>query len=167
MFGVPLDDAIDLPSCPYNIPSIVERAIQYLEASGSTSSRPPIHPSVARTHGNATLTLGRHGRRGHFSPVRLGRLDAATPRPLRPWYGRVPHSYRPTPLTGQGGLASPGEDVDFSRVTDPHAVAGLLKLYLRELPEPLLTYPLFGILGAVAKQGTSDRQGIIHHGRGS
>ena len=29
------------------------------------------------------------------------------------------------------------------RVSDPHAVAGTLKLYLRELPEPLLTYTLY------------------------
>lgn len=33
-----------------------------------------------------------------------------------------------------------GEDVNFSEESDPHAVAGVLKLYLRELPEPLLTY---------------------------
>lgn len=29
------------------------------------------------------------------------------------------------------------------RVSDPHAVAGTLKLYLRELPEPLLTFNLY------------------------
>eukprot|EP00128_Syssomonas_multiformis_P016083 Colp12_sorted_trinity150504_noHs@13398 len=36
-----------------------------------------------------------------------------------------------------------GEDAKLSDCTDPHVVAGLLKLYLRELPEPLLTYPLY------------------------
>jgi len=34
-------------------------------------------------------------------------------------------------------------DVDLSKCPDPHAVSGLLKLYLRELPEPLLTYELY------------------------
>ena len=29
------------------------------------------------------------------------------------------------------------------RVRDPHAVAGTLKSYLRELPEPLLTHSLY------------------------
>ncbi|KAN0038026.1 hypothetical protein ACTA71_000198 [Dictyostelium dimigraforme] len=33
-----------------------------------------------------------------------------------------------------------GEKVDLFQEVDPHAVAGLLKLYLRELPDPLLTY---------------------------
>jgi hypothetical protein len=28
-------------------------------------------------------------------------------------------------------------------VRDPHVVAGALKLYLRELPEPLMTYKLY------------------------
>lgn len=39
-----------------------------------------------------------------------------------------------------------GENVDYSDLPDPHIVPGLLKQFLRELPEPLLTfnlYPLF------------------------
>jgi len=39
-----------------------------------------------------------------------------------------------------------GEDVDLSNCSDPHVVANILKLYLRELPNPLLTaemYPKF------------------------
>uniref|UniRef100_A0A3B3RDF3 Rho-GAP domain-containing protein n=1 Tax=Paramormyrops kingsleyae TaxID=1676925 RepID=A0A3B3RDF3_9TELE len=36
-------------------------------------------------------------------------------------------------------------DVDHSKFSaDPHAVAGALKSYLRELPEPLMTYELYG-----------------------
>lgn len=35
-----------------------------------------------------------------------------------------------------------GEPVDFMKETDPHAVTGIIKLYLRELPEPLLTFDL-------------------------
>jgi hypothetical protein len=36
-----------------------------------------------------------------------------------------------------------GEDVDLSQELDPHAVAGLLKLYFRDLPEPLMTFDLY------------------------
>jgi len=44
-----------------------------------------------------------------------------------------------------------GEDVDFSSVLDPHIVAGLLKKYVRELAEPLLTFELYDMfLAAVA-----------------
>eukprot|EP01103_Thecamoeba_quadrilineata_P008064 TRINITY_DN17852_c0_g1_i1.p1 TRINITY_DN17852_c0_g1~~TRINITY_DN17852_c0_g1_i1.p1 ORF type:complete len:606 (-),score=137.21 TRINITY_DN17852_c0_g1_i1:59-1876(-) len=35
------------------------------------------------------------------------------------------------------------KDVDLAGVDDPHIVGGLLKLYLRELPEPLLTHSLY------------------------
>ena len=36
-----------------------------------------------------------------------------------------------------------GVDVDLKSCPDPHTVAGLLKLYLRELPEPLLSFDLY------------------------
>ncbi len=35
-----------------------------------------------------------------------------------------------------------GEDVVFKEGTDVHVITNLLKLYLREMPEPLLTYEL-------------------------
>jgi len=35
-----------------------------------------------------------------------------------------------------------GNAVDLASVNDPHAVAGLLKMFLRELPEPLCTFEL-------------------------
>lgn len=35
--------------------------------------------------------------------------------------------------------------MDFSDVVDPHVVAGLLKMYIREYPEPLLTFELVSI----------------------
>eukprot|EP00026_Physarum_polycephalum_P004986 Phypoly_transcript_05012.p1 GENE.Phypoly_transcript_05012~~Phypoly_transcript_05012.p1 ORF type:complete len:624 (+),score=137.22 Phypoly_transcript_05012:112-1983(+) len=44
-----------------------------------------------------------------------------------------------------------GEPVDFSDVSDPHIVAGLLKMFIREYPEPLLTFELYDcFLAAVA-----------------
>jgi len=36
-----------------------------------------------------------------------------------------------------------GNQADLSQVNDPHAVAGLLKMYLRELPEPLCTFEFY------------------------
>ena len=36
-----------------------------------------------------------------------------------------------------------GQSISFDGETGVHAVASLLKLYLRELPEPLLDYYLF------------------------
>ncbi len=36
-----------------------------------------------------------------------------------------------------------GKVVDFNKVEDPNVVSGLLKMYFRELPEPLLTFDLF------------------------
>lgn len=36
-----------------------------------------------------------------------------------------------------------GKPVDFSTITDPHVITNILKQYLRELPEPLLTFHLY------------------------
>ena len=40
-------------------------------------------------------------------------------------------------------LFNAGKPVQFGAATSPHSVAGLLKAWLRELPEPLLTYQMF------------------------
>lgn len=36
-----------------------------------------------------------------------------------------------------------GKKVDLATVINPHTVAGLLKVFFRELPEPLLTFELY------------------------
>ena len=36
-----------------------------------------------------------------------------------------------------------GEQVDINEIEDPHAVSGLLKLFLREMSKPLLTYTYY------------------------
>lgn len=53
-----------------------------------------------------------------------------------------------------------GKGVDFSLIADTHTVTGLLKLYFREMSEPLLTWALFGPLTvacAVTDTCRSDR----------
>jgi hypothetical protein len=34
-------------------------------------------------------------------------------------------------------------NLDFDNVEDPHLISSLLKMYLRELPEPLMTFDLY------------------------
>lgn len=36
-----------------------------------------------------------------------------------------------------------GDDVNYAECQDPHLVATLLKTYLRELPDPLMTFALY------------------------
>lgn len=36
-----------------------------------------------------------------------------------------------------------GEDVDLSTCTSPHCISSLLKMYFRELPEPLFTFEFY------------------------
>ena len=43
-----------------------------------------------------------------------------------------------------------GENVDLYAIENVHSVAGLLKLFFRELPNPLATYDLFNEFLAVA-----------------
>lgn len=52
-----------------------------------------------------------------------------------------------------------GEPVDLSNVTSPHSVSSLLKLFFRELPEPLLTYDHYD--GLLARALIGDNKGIV------
>ena len=40
-------------------------------------------------------------------------------------------------------------EVKFTPDMDPHVISGLIKLYLREMPEPLLTFQLFEVFRSV------------------
>ena len=50
-----------------------------------------------------------------------------------------------------------GEPVDL-HVAAPHSVAGLLKMWLRELPEPLLTFDLYAPIIAAVRSATQQQQ---------
>lgn len=42
-----------------------------------------------------------------------------------------------------------GKVLEIPANSDPHAIAGLLKLYIRELPEPLFTFQLYRELASI------------------
>mmetsp|Transcript_30068 Transcript_30068/g.75697 ORF Transcript_30068/g.75697 Transcript_30068/m.75697 type:complete len:758 (-) Transcript_30068:31-2304(-) len=49
-----------------------------------------------------------------------------------------------------------GEEPDLEAESDPHCIAGLLKLYFRELPEPVLTFELYDEF--MSADSTEDKQ---------
>lgn len=57
-----------------------------------------------------------------------------------------------------------GVQVDLKPIADPHTVTGLLKLYLRELPEPLMTYDLYeSFVTAQQERDPNKRLRYIRH----
>lgn len=54
-----------------------------------------------------------------------------------------------------------GKSVDIKECNDPHTVANLLKLYLRELPEPIFTYDLYRPLIQVQAAQMTDGQRVV------
>ncbi len=48
-----------------------------------------------------------------------------------------------------------GEDPNLDEEEDPHTIAGVLKLFLRSLPEPLMTYELYGNNDLLTSQPSS------------
>ncbi|EFA74895.1 pleckstrin domain-containing protein [Heterostelium album PN500] len=57
-----------------------------------------------------------------------------------------------------------GDKCDLFQENDPHAIAGLLKLYLRELPEPLLTYERYDkFIAAQSMDDLASRIKLIKH----
>lgn len=57
-----------------------------------------------------------------------------------------------------------GEKVDLRAVADPHTVTGVLKLWFRELPEPLMTYDLYeSFIAAQQERDPNKRIRYIRH----
>jgi len=61
-------------------------------------------------------------------------------------------------------LYNKGVDMDISQEPDPHTVAGLLKLYFREMPEPILTFDGYEMF--IQAQGEPDTEKRISYIRG-
>lgn len=54
-----------------------------------------------------------------------------------------------------------GKEIDFSSATNPHIVASLLKQYLRELPEPIMTWKLYPpFIATVDEYGTNPTEQV-------
>ncbi len=59
-------------------------------------------------------------------------------------------------------LPSPGEEVDMAENADPHMAAVLIKMFLRELPEPLLTFDSYKTVMGIRGEAITEcsRKGI-------
>eukprot|EP00029_Vermamoeba_vermiformis_P008412 TRINITY_DN3934_c0_g1_i1.p1 TRINITY_DN3934_c0_g1~~TRINITY_DN3934_c0_g1_i1.p1 ORF type:complete len:1080 (-),score=157.73 TRINITY_DN3934_c0_g1_i1:82-3132(-) len=55
-------------------------------------------------------------------------------------------------------LFDQGEEVDLSSCRDPHTVASLLKQYLRELPEPILTFDMYDSYIAAVRDNPAEHR---------
>lgn len=56
-----------------------------------------------------------------------------------------------------------GGDVNFAHVYDSHSVSGLVKMFLRDLPEPLLTYEAYPSFIAVPKRPAETQISDLHN----
>jgi len=54
--------------------------------------------------------------------------------------------------------ASIGEEVNFTQLDNVHLAAVILKMFLRELPEPLLTYQLYNDIVNFHSENTNHLQ---------
>ena len=95
LFGVTVEEGLARDGFAYELPAVVDRVLEYLDAEGLQEE------GVFRLSG---------------SQATINRLK---------------------------GIYDEGGDPDLFETNDTHVVAGLLKLYLRELADPLLTYHLF------------------------
>jgi len=110
LFGISLQDAVEITremGMGINVPSVVYRAIEYLE-----------HMDAAKEEGIYRLS-------GSNSAIRMlkDKFNAGS-LPLNTWIN---------------GIEGDVDLVNSKEYHDVHAVAGLLKLYLRELPSTVLT----------------------------
>ncbi|CAI8000737.1 Rho GTPase-activating protein 1 [Geodia barretti] len=55
-----------------------------------------------------------------------------------------------------------GHEVDLESHGDPHLAAVLIKLFLRELPEPLLTFNLYDPILALKSRPTEEKVSVVH-----
>lgn len=114
VFGVTLDEALDVAQIA-NLPAIVFRSIQYLEAKKADQEE-----GIYRLSGSSAVIKS-----------------------LKDRFNMGMRSY-PTHCVHRANSVAEG-DVDLlasDEYWDPHAIAGLLKSFLRELPASILTRDL-------------------------
>lgn len=138
VFGVPIAEVLSRPGNKYNIPIVIQvsnsfdvierikNCISHLDCYGLEVE------GIFRLTGSASLVQYFKEQFDHGKRQFLHQADTAIQ--------QIPYSFS-------------GVDVDLLQCPDPHTVASLLKLYLRELPEPLLTYELYDNFIAIADLG--------------
>ena len=68
--------------------------------------------------------------------------------------GNVLRTYAPCTSFKCHISSSPGEEVDFSLYDDAKVITGVLKQYLRELPQPIITYDAYSQIMKATGTGT-------------
>ena len=114
VFGVPLDESLDVAEIA-RLPAVVFRCIQYLEAKKAEQEE-----GIYRLSGSSAVIKGLKDR---FNTGMFG---------LPPWH------YGALIINKEGDVDLLASD----EYWDPHAIAGLLKSFLRELPASILTRDL-------------------------
>lgn len=114
VFGVPLDESLDVAEIA-RLPAVVFRCIQYLEAKKADQEE-----GIYRLSGSSAVIKGLRDR------FNAGMLD------LPSWH------YSALMICKEGDVDLLASD----EYWDPHAIAGLLKSFLRELPASILTRDL-------------------------
>lgn len=114
VFGVPLDESLDVAEIA-RLPAVVFRCIQYLEAKKADQEE-----GIYRLSGSSAVIKGLKDR---FNSGMFG---------LPSW------SYGALMINKEGDVDLLASD----EYWDPHAIAGLLKGFLRELPASILTRDL-------------------------
>jgi hypothetical protein len=130
IFGEPFDRESD------QIPPVIRRVVEYFDEKGSFYGLPleASHASVPNIFSTGVEIEGLFRISGSTAEVQKYKnlFDAGTCDQIT----KLP----PFHLTR---VLSLGMDPDLKDLEDPHACAALLKLYLRELPDPLLTFELY------------------------
>lgn len=85
-----------------------------------------------------------HFWRTELSPRRAAPASGSCPQRLRAALPQSPTGGRsPSPVRAQTCRSCPGKPVNFDDYGDAHIPAAVLKTFLRELPQPLLTFPAY------------------------
>eukprot|EP00002_Diphylleia_rotans_P035442 TRINITY_DN772_c0_g1_i2.p1 TRINITY_DN772_c0_g1~~TRINITY_DN772_c0_g1_i2.p1 ORF type:complete len:629 (+),score=137.90 TRINITY_DN772_c0_g1_i2:49-1935(+) len=122
----------------------------------------PISPMTKLFGAPLLRILKRDGRKGHEIPILIQQfLDYLDAKGLQE-EGIFRLSGARSQIERIKNDVDRGRSLDVDEIGDPHVVAGLLKMFLRELPEPLITFELYQtFISARAYEGEEDIKEIV------